>query len=167
MVVAGDESRLVGHAGLPLNLNPYLVQFFEPVLAAGAVRPAPGTFDVVFDSPTPAGAGSFSFRFWVDDVKPPTAKLLTRAVRRGIAVRIRLNDAGSGVDPATISARIDGRERNTRLGGGILRVLTGGLGRGKHRLRLQVSDYQESRNMENSGPILPNTRVLATTITVR
>ena len=126
VVVAGDESRLVGHTGLPLNLNPYLVQFFEPVLAAGAVRPAPGTFDVVFDSPTPAGAGSFSFRFWVDDVRPPTAKLLTKAVRRGTAVRIRLADAGSGVDPATISARIDGRERNTRLGGGILRVLTGG-----------------------------------------
>ena len=38
---------------------------------------------------------------------------------------------------------------------------------GKHRLRIQVSDYQESRNMENVAPILPNTRVLTTTIVVK
>ena len=38
---------------------------------------------------------------------------------------------------------------------------------GKHRLRIQVSDYQESRNMENVAPILPSTRVLTTTIVVK
>ena len=38
---------------------------------------------------------------------------------------------------------------------------------GKHRLRLQASDYQESRNMENVPPILPNTRVLSAAIVVR
>ena len=39
--------------------------------------------------------------------------------------------------------------------------------RGTHRLRLQVSDYQESRNMENVPPILPNTRVLTAPIVIR
>ena len=34
-------------------------------------------------------------------------------------------------------------------------------------LRVQVSDYQESRNMENVPPILPNTRVLDARIVVR
>ena len=39
---------------------------------------SPGSYDIVFDSPTAAGAGSFAFRFWVDDTRPPTAKLVRR-----------------------------------------------------------------------------------------
>jgi hypothetical protein len=39
--------------------------------------------------------------------------------------------------------------------------------RGTHRLTFQVSDFQESRNMENVGPILPNTRMISTTFRVR
>jgi hypothetical protein len=30
-----------------------------------------------------------------------------------------------------------------------------------------ASDYQEAKNMEDVGPVLPNTRVLATTVTLR
>jgi hypothetical protein len=30
-----------------------------------------------------------------------------------------------------------------------------------------VSDYEEAKNMENVGPILPNTRSFSATITVR
>ena len=44
---------------------------------------------------------------------------------------------------------------------------TAGLGRGRHTLVLQVSDYQESRNMENVGPILGNTRTLRARFVVR
>ena len=58
VVAAGDENRLTGFAALPVNLNPYLSQFGEPVLAAAAVRPLAGAYDVVFDSASPAGAGS-------------------------------------------------------------------------------------------------------------
>ena len=47
-----------------------------------------------------------------------------------------------------------------------VRIPTNGLRPGR-RLRLQVSDYQETRNMENVGRILPNTRILATTFVVR
>jgi hypothetical protein len=32
---------------------------------------------------------------------------------------------------------------------------------------VQASDYQESRNMENVPPILPNTRVLTASIVIR
>jgi hypothetical protein len=45
-------------------------------------------------------------------------------------------------------------------------IPTAQLRKGRHTLRLQVSDYQESRNMENVGPILPNTRVLTTSFVV-
>ena len=41
------------------------------------------------------------------------------------------------------------------------------LRRGRHTLRLLVSDYQESKNMENVHRILPNTRRLNTTFVVR
>ena len=67
IVRAGDERRLTGYAALPFNLNPYLRTFGEPVLAAGTILPAAGQYDVVFDSPSAARAGAFTFRFWVND----------------------------------------------------------------------------------------------------
>jgi len=167
VTVAGDENRLTGYPALPLNLNPYLAEFGEPVLAAGAVRPLAGSYDVVFDSPGANGAGGFSFRYWLNDVKPPAVTLLERQVLLGQPLHARVADEGSGVDAATIHAKIDADERSAKLRDGVLSIPTAGLGRGTHRLRLQVSDYQESRNMENVAAILPNTRVLTATFTVR
>jgi len=167
VTVAGDENRLTGYPALPENLNPYLEEFGDPVLAAGAVRPLAGSYDVVFDSPAVNGAGAFSFRYWLNDVKPPAVTLLEREVRLGQPLHARLTDAGSGVDAATIHVKIDADEQRARLRDGILSISTAGLLPGTHRLRLQVSDYQESRNMENVAAILPNTRVLAVTFAVR
>ncbi len=167
VVATGDENRLTGYAALPVNINPYLAQFGEPVLAAGAVRPVAGSYDVVFDSPTAGGAGSYTFRFWTNDTRPPTARLAQPRVRRGAPLVVRVADSASGIDPTTVKATIDGVGRSTALASGILRIQTSGLRRGVHRLRLQVSDYQESRNMENVPPILPNTRVLTATIVIR
>ena len=42
IVEDGDENRLTGYAALPTNLNPYLEQFGNPVLAAAAIRPLAG-----------------------------------------------------------------------------------------------------------------------------
>ena len=167
VVSAGDENRLTGYAALPINLNPYLAEFGDPVLAAGAVRPIAGSYDVVFDSPTPGGAGSYAFRFWIDDTRPPTARLTQARVRRGTPLLVRVADTGSGIDPTTVKVRLDGSERSGTLRSGTLRISTTGLRRGSHRLRLQVSDYQESRNTENVPPILPNTLVLTRTIVIR
>jgi hypothetical protein len=167
VVQAGDERRLTGYAALPLNLNPYLRTFGEPVLAAGAILPAPGRYDVVFDSPTAARAGRFSFRFWVDDTAPPAATLRTRRVASGQPLAVAVSDRGAGVDPASLVVRVDGSERRGTFAQGVVRVPTNGLRPGRHALRLQVSDYQETRNMENVGRILPNTRILATTFVVR
>ena len=166
VVAAGDENRLTGYAALPLNLNPYLAQFGDAVLAAGAIRPLAGSYDVVFDSKA-GGAGSFTFRYWLNDVTPPRATLLSTRVRRGEPLRVRVSDDGSGIDASTISARIGETTHRTRLRAGVVTVSTSGLRRGTHRLRLQLSDYQESRNMENVPPILPNTRVLTAAFVVR
>jgi hypothetical protein len=167
VVVAGDENRLTGYTALPVNLNPYLEQFGDPVLAAGAVRALPGAYDVVFDSPTAAGAGSFAFRYWLDDTTPPSLRLLQPRISRGARVAVRVSDAGSGVDPATLKATVDGRGASFSVRDGVIRIPTSSLKRGAHRLRVQASDYQESRNMESVPPILPNTRVLNARIVVR
>ena len=167
IVRAGDERRLTGYAALPFNLNPYLRIFGEPVLAAGAILPAAGRYDVVFDSPSAARAGAFSFRYWVNDVTPPVVRLRARTVRRGSALAVLAADRGSGVDPASLVVRVDGDEVFARYAAGKILVPTDGLRRGRHALRLQVSDYQESRNMENVARILPNTRILQTTFVVR
>jgi len=167
IVEDADENRLTGYAALPTNLNPYLEQFGNPVLAAAAIRPLAGTYDIVFDSATAAGAGGFSFRLWVDDTQPPSLKLTQARVRRNVPLVVRATDLGSGIDATTIRATIDGRPCTTTLVAGTLRIRTTGVKPGKHRLRLQASDYQESRNMENVPPILPNTRVLSTAIVVR
>jgi len=167
VIAAGDENRLAGYAALPFNLNPYLVDFGEPTLAAGVLHPATGTYDVVFDSSTAAGAGAFTFRFWVDDVTPPTTRLLKRSVPRRTPIGIRVADVGSGVDRSSILVTVDGVTRPATLSGGVIRIGTSNLVRGRHRLRLQVSDHQETRNMENVARILPNTRVLRATIVIR
>jgi len=167
VVVAGDENRLTGYAALPLHLNPYVDEFTDPVPVAGALRPAPGLYDIVFDSATRASAGSFTFRFWVDDGTPPKARLVTRSVRRGQPIRVRVSDAGSGVDRRSLEASLDGTEATARLVGGVVRIPTSGLAPGRHRLRLLLADHQETRNNENVTRILPNTRVLTATVVVR
>jgi hypothetical protein len=80
-------------------------------------------------------------------------------VRRG-PVRLRVTDSGSGVDPGSFHATIDGHGVAVRYRRGIATLSTAGLRARRHRLVFRVSDYQEAKNMENSGPILPNTRQL-------
>ncbi|MCZ7587881.1 MAG: S8 family serine peptidase [Gaiella sp.] len=166
IVRAGDENRLTGYAALPLGQNPYVDEFGSPVPAAGALRPAPGVYEIVFDSPTAAGAGAFRFRFWMDDVTPPRATVVRRTVRRGDPVRVRVTDAGSGVDVRSIEATVDGKPVRAQLVGDEIRVSTTGLERGRHSLRLSLADYQETRNNENVTRILPNTRTMTSWITV-
>ena len=157
-IVAGrDENRLTGYAGLPVNHNPYMDEFHEPLGAAAVLSPALGEYAVAFDSATRAGAGAFTFRFWVDDVTPPTVRLRTRSVRGGKPLRVSAVDAGAGVYPQSIRVSVDGSSRTAVLRGAQIAIQTAGLSRGSHRLRVRVSDYQESKNTENVARILPNT----------
>jgi len=166
VVHAGDERRLTGYAALPFNLNPYLRIFGEPVLAAGAILPAAGAYDILFDSRSAATAGRFAFRFWLNDSTPPAVALKTKRVKRGTSLRLVVTDRGAGIDPASLVVRVDGNERRGSIAGSTVRVPTTALTRGRHALRFQVSDYQETRNMENVGPILPNTRIIQTTFII-
>jgi subtilisin family serine protease len=162
-----DENRLTGYAGLPVNHNPYLDEFREPVLAAAVLAPARGEYAAVFDSATRSGAGSFTFRFWVNDVTPPALRLRTRTVRGGQPVRIAVTDAGSGVYRDSIRVSIDGSSARWTLARGVLSIPSSVLSPGTHRVRVRVSDIQESKNTENVARILPNTRTATFTVRVR
>jgi hypothetical protein len=150
-------------AGLPLNINPYVEDFGDPQPVAGAVRPAPGTYGIAFDSR--ARGSRFTFRFWIDDVRPPSARLVSPVARRGV-VRIRVADAGAGVDPRSLEARVGQTRLTVRLSRGVASIDVRRLARGSHSLAFRVSDHQEAKNMENVATILPNTRTLRATIRV-
>lgn len=171
IVLGKNENRLAGPTALPLNTNPYLPTFFEPVPVVSVIRPAAGTYHVVFDSTTRAGAGRFAFRFWIDDRRPPQVRLVTRSVRSRGRLTFRAFDAGAGIDPRSIFASVDGRARTpiyspsgNRM---TITVPVGRLSSGRHRVVLQVSDHQEAKNMENALRVLPNTRVLDAAFSVR
>ena len=167
LVRAGSEDRLAGYTGLPIRLNPYQPGFFtiEPVV--GVFRPAPGAYDLVFDTVSHRAAGRFTFRFWVNDTTPPLVQLLTRRARGG-RLLLRVTDRGAGIDVGSLVARVDGGLRRIVYAParGIALVELGRLGRGRHRLVFTASDRQESKNNENASLTLPNTRRLAATFTV-
>ncbi len=169
LVRAGNEDQLAGYTALPIRLNPYQPGFFQVEPVVGVFRPAPGAYDLVFDTSNRRVAGRFTFRFWVNDTRPPTVRLVTRTVAGGGRLLVRVTDRGSGVDPSSLVATIDGRSRRIAYApaSGRARVELGAIGGGRHRLVFTASDYQETKNNENAASVLPNTRRLVTTFTVR
>ena len=161
VVFAGDENHLVGLAGLPSNINPYLQSYGEPRPVAGAILPAPGKYEIVFDTRSAKLAGPFTFRFWVNDVTPPAVHVVSTAKRK---IAISISDQGAGVDPTSVVATVDGRSVTARYRNGRLVIPASP---GRHLLIVTASDYQELKNMEDVAPITPNTTTLRTTVVVR
>jgi hypothetical protein len=93
--------------------------------------------------------------------------LLTRTVRRGGSLRLKLDDRGAGVWPASLGATVDGRRTSIRYRRGRATIPVGGLTRGTHRLVFSAADWQETKNNENVSSVLPNTRTLKTAFRVR
>jgi len=165
LVLAGDENRLVGQTGLPANINPYQ-GYGQTTTAVGSVLSVAGAYDFVFDTPARGKPGPFTFRVWVNDTTPPRVRLVSMAVTRPQRIRFAVTDAGSGVDPESIAVNVDGHAREFRYDRGILSVAKD-ISPGTHRVSVTVSDYQETKNMEDVGPILPNTRTQQATVVVR
>ena len=145
-----------------LNLNPYLAQFGERVLASGAVRPRAGRLRRRLRQPHRRRRGRVPLPLLVDDTHAADRAVLERA--RSAVVHLCSSPSPTRARASTLSTlSVDGRRhasRRRRGARGSSAIPTTGLAPGRHRLRVQVSDYQESRNMENVPAILPNTRVL-------
>src|SRR5438046_260669 len=99
--------------------------------------------------------------------RPPSVR---RVARSQAALTLAGTDRGSGVDPSSVVAKIDA-QRVARVGysrqDGRLQVPLAGVAPGKHTLTLQISDFEESKNMEDVARILPNTRTFRAAFTVR
>ncbi len=166
IVMGADENRLAGATALPRVTNPYLSRFGQRVASSAAILPTAGSYSIVVDTVSPKSAGPFTIRVWIDDVTPPSVEIVSRVIRNGRAIA-RVSDKGSGVDPEGIAFRVDGgAERSGRLVGGKVVLPLRGVRPGNHRLTLVVSDRQEAKNTENVPQILPNTRVVETTVRI-
>jgi hypothetical protein len=161
LVVAGDENRLVGFSALPVDINPYR-DYGRVVPAVGAILPKPGAYDIVFDTPAGATPGAFAFRFWVSDTTPPRVHLLLSPRH---TIRIAVTDAGSGVDPGSFTVRVDGRIPDYSFSSNVLTIRD--VRAGSRAVSVVVSDYEETKNMEDVGPVLPNTRRFSARVNVR
>jgi hypothetical protein len=161
VVFQGDENHLVGFTGLPTALNPYLESFGEARPVAGAVLPAAGTYEIVFDTRTASRAGPFTFRYWMNDTAPPRISV---ASATGGKISVSIFDSGAGVDPDSIRASIDGHSIVERYSHGHLVIPASP---GQHLVIVTASDYQELKNMEDVAPIKPNTATLRRTVTVQ
>lgn len=168
IVLAGNENRLMGVPALPIDVNPYRGSYGDARLVVAANRPSPTAYDVVFDTRSRGVAGPFAFRLWVNDVTPPRVRLLTKETKPLGDVVFAVADGGSGVDPQSIRARVDGVTVSFTYSAGRINVLLDGdLGRGRHRLTVSVADFQETKNSESVAGILSNTTALGTTFRVR
>jgi subtilisin family serine protease len=160
LVAAGDENRLQGFSALPVDINPYR-GYGRVVPAVAAILPKPGAYDIVFDTPAGAKPGAFTFRFWVNDSTRPRIRLLPS---RNHAIRLAVADTGSGPDLGSFDVKVDGRQRSYTFSRNVLTVA--GVTPGRHTVTMVAGDYQETKNMEDVGPVLPNTRRFSARVNV-
>jgi hypothetical protein len=167
-----DENSVQGFAGTPVDVNELTYDYEQDIGDAGVTFPGAGTYYVVVDSgrgrfDNRRLAGRYVLRSWVNDVTPPTLRLLTTRVTAGRPTLVfRTTDAQSGVDPKSLTIGYRGDlvaagsfRRATGLAVFPLPESVGALHAGTVRLRMLSADYQEAKNVDTEGSeILPNTR---------
>ncbi len=177
---AKDENTVQGDAGTPVDVNALTDDYLVDLGTAGVSFPSPGTFYVAVDSPVDRftgklQAGAFTLRSWVNDVTPPTLRLLTTTVSTGRpTLAVLTTDAQSGVDPYSLLVSF----RGVTVAASDYDPLTGvatfalpdsapALTAGTLRLRVASADYQEAKNVDTVGSnVLPNTRTAAVAVRV-
>jgi hypothetical protein len=171
-----DENDVLGYAGIPVNVNGQLPDFLYSIGTAGGVFLPPGRYYVSVDSGRDlfsgrSLAGPYTLRSWVNDVRPPTVRILTRRLSSGRpTVVAKITDAKSGVDPMSLQLFFGPSTRQSTVGATTWDPETGiaafsvprealPLEPGTQFMRVVASDFQESKNINtDSDSPLPNTR---------
>ena len=171
-----DENDVLGYAGIPVNVNGQLPDFLYSIGTAGGVFLPPGRYYVSVDSGRDlftgrSLAGPYTLRSWVNDVRPPTVRILTRRLSSGRpTVVAKITDAKSGVDPHSLQLFFGPSTRQSTVGATLWDPETGiaafsvprealPLEAGTQFMQVVASDYQESKNINtDSDSPLPNTR---------
>ena len=166
-----NERDVQGYAGTPVNVNELMYDFSTDIGAAGASFPKVQRFYVSVDSGSDAFThralpGRYVLRSWVNDVRPPQIRLLTKRVTAGRPTIVaRVTDKGAGVDPLSLVIAY----RGVLVGAVVYDPTTGTavfplprqaskIPKGHTRAVISAADYQESKNVDSVGAdILPNT----------
>jgi len=171
-----DENDVLGYAGIPVNVNGAMPDFLFSIGASGGVFLPAGRYYVAVDSGRDpftgrSLAGPYVLRSWVNDVKPPVVKLLTKTISTGRPTIVaRVADAKSGVDPLSLLLIFGPADRAQQIGAASFDPETGiatfsiprevnPLAAGPEFMRIVASDFQEAKNIntESDSP-MPNTR---------
>jgi Big-like domain-containing protein len=174
-----NERDVQGYAGTPVNVNELMPDFGIDLGVAGSSFPKVQRFYVTVDSGTDPFThrslpGQYVLRSWVNDVRPPRIRVVTRRVAKGRPTIVaRVTDTGAGVDPLSLVIGY----RNVLVaaalydpGSGIaifpLPRQAAKIPGGRTRAVLSASDFQEAKNVNGVGDnILPNTAFRPVTIT--
>jgi hypothetical protein len=167
-----DENDVQGYAGTPVNVNGLMFDYRADVEAAGAVFPRTKRYYVAVDSGSDpftgtALPGQYVLKSWVDDLRPPRVRLLTKRVTAGRSTLVaKVVDSQSGVDPLSLVIAYN----RIQLGAAAYDAVSGlalfpiptqapPLLRVETHGTLSAADFQETKNVNTIGVnVLPNTR---------
>jgi minor extracellular serine protease Vpr len=177
---ARDESSVQGYTGTPDDVNGLTLDYGLPVSAAGTEFPRVQRYYVSVDSgrdvlTNQSFAGPYLLRSWVNDVTPPSLRVLTKTVTAGRpTIVVKTLDRQSGVDPYSIVIGYKGvlvapAEYDPISGIAIIPLPNAApvLRAGRRQVLFLSSDFQESKNVDTMGSnLLPNTRTIASRVRV-
>jgi minor extracellular serine protease Vpr len=164
-----NEDDVQGYPGTPINVNGLTFEYQFDNGAAAVDFPHEGRYFVAVDSRADPYTnlplrGPYLLHSWQNDVTPPRFKFLTKVVSAGRPLLAAVaTDRGAGIDPLSL---VIGYKQTLLLAA--LYDPVSGLAiwplDGAPRLRLGktpmiaiASDYQESKNIDQAGALLPNT----------
>jgi hypothetical protein len=175
---APNENTVQGYAGTPFDVNGFTFDYLLPVESAATDFPRQKAYYVAVDSPRAAFTGQqltgkYLLNAWVNDVTPPSVKVLTTHVAAGRStLAVRALDGGSGVDPYSLVIAY----RNVLLGAAFYDTGSGvalfpipanapPIPVGKMPNIAVAYDFQETKNVDQAGNnVLPNSNYLANSI---
>ncbi len=166
-----DENDVQGLGGTPVDINPLTVGYGLAIGAAAAVFPRLKRYYVSVDSPQDVYTrkplrGRYRLRYWVNDLRPPRIRLLTRRVAAGRpTLAARVQDTGAGVDPFSLllaykNSVLSAIAYDSSSGVAVFSLPSSAprLRRGSTRATFGASDFQEAKNITVFGPnVMPNT----------
>jgi hypothetical protein len=175
-----DENDVQGYAGTPTDVNALTYDYNVDIGAAGVQFPRLQRFYVSVDSradsftnrPQP---GQYLLNSWVNDVTPPTIRVLTTRITAGRPTIVaQAIDLGAGVDPASLVLSYDkaliGASAYDPVSGLVVFGLppaAPALKPGKTAATVEASDYQEAKNINTIGnALMPNTEIRKAKLTV-
>jgi minor extracellular serine protease Vpr len=166
-----DENDVQGETGTPVDINPLTFDYGLAIGAAGVAFPRLKRYYVSVDSTQDLYTGKplrgrYRLRYWVNDVKPPAVRLLTKRVAAGRpTLAVRAQDTGAGVDPYSMVISYRGvivgataYDSSSGVAVFVLPTSAPRILRGTEFAILAASDFQESKNVATFGPnTMPNT----------